>query len=268
MTEMNTPWSRQLIQDQNILRWSCGPVRLFIQRTQGDWLWAFSREKEEVEPCFEVLKQAPKSLSWTRWAFSDEVEAFRIAPAMLDKALVVRPRFPLMLPPGTQVHFYVSVPLVFKIIIDNKGKDCPIAEVPSLALNTLWYGDFLEGELCYALHTRAVRNTAHIKHSPHQAICPVLLKNDSKEAVPFEKICLRAKYLSIYQGPNYLWTSAVQMNSHKKIIGDHASYETIPPGILGTAPLLAGPQESIPSGILQTGGHMQFAERMVKSFFD
>jgi hypothetical protein len=71
-----------------------------------------------------------------------------------------------------------------------------------------WFGTPMEGELCYALRSRARREREDVEAEPWRAICPVRVRNQSKELLKFERLCLRVQYLMLFQDEREgLWAS-------------------------------------------------------------
>ena len=260
-------WKSQVLPHQGFLEWKSGPLSLFIKRTDdGDWLWAAQNGEESLDAYLGKPTNIPDSLNWTRWAFSPEVEQFRVVPSLLDKSVVVRPQFPLMVPPGSHVRFFVSIPLIFRIAVETKVGECLLEPVSSLALNTVWFGDLSEGELCYGLLTRAVRDASELQLFPHRAICPVVLHNNTSAPIPFNKICIKVRHLTLYQGPDRLWTNTINIVMQKSGTAGESTFECTPPGNLGSAPLLAEPLEHPPTGAFNGGLDVAHFKGQVKAF--
>jgi len=186
----------------------------------------------EEEGDIRVLKGKPPANSdWIRVGAWKDLAEMDMQPRFPDRPVLVRPEFPYTLLPGERVQFYVMVPVW--VCIGRKGEP-PVLEQPVLNLSKTWFGSPTSGEFCYSIRTSAHREGETLEAGSWQAICPVRIRNQSKETVSFERLCLRVKYLSLYQHA----TRGLWANESSVIFrgGDHWSrvaYARNPPAELG-----------------------------------
>ncbi|HCR37783.1 MAG TPA: hypothetical protein DIU37_06490 [Opitutae bacterium] len=233
--------------DASIL-WQCGPVRIYFRRRDQDWLIASHVSSDRsIEAKVELCEDFPPNIQWSRWALNQDATKFKIRPCMPDRPIVVRPSTQLALPPGSQVQFFVSIPLWLDVGVYVQNKYVfSSTPIPSAILSSTWFGDVLEGELCYALRTFAYRNVDHFDLLPNRVLCPLTITNQSPDFLEFDKICLEVKYLGIYKGEERLWANAVRIrNLHKDQIGN-VTYERSTPLMAKKGELLA-PSQKVPA---------------------
>lgn len=187
-----------------------GPLRLWIQRTSHEWQIA-TEGLTGVEDRLAVSRPewAPVDVVWRRWAFRDESDGAQLEPVMPDRALVVRPESSLVIPPGEEVLFFVSIPLWVRAKVAAASGFITLLEVPTVVLSNTWFGETTDGDLCYALKTGASRSLAGIKRGGYRVVCPLMLRNHSEDQLNFQKICLRTQYVKIYAGATRYWTDSV-----------------------------------------------------------
>ncbi|HQU74499.1 MAG TPA: hypothetical protein PLG66_19495, partial [Calditrichia bacterium] len=141
-------WGKVSLPDNEPGLFSLGHLRLWLKFFDGDlWLCPVQAAETEAEI---ALPAAP---NWQRWTLGKRHGQLEIVPALPDLPLVINPEDPLHLPPGIECQIYVSIPLWVELQI---GKNS-LLRVPTLQLSKTWFGNFVAGELCYALTTRARR---------------------------------------------------------------------------------------------------------------
>jgi hypothetical protein len=127
---------------------------------------------------------------------------------MPDRAVVVLTESPVNIPPDREAVFFVSIPLWIKIQLSDP-KPIDLYEIPTVIRSDIWFGDTVSGELCYSLISRARRQVEDADHSLHKAVCPVKIRNKSKDLLEVERFCVHVQYLSIFTGVRHLWTNEV-----------------------------------------------------------
>jgi hypothetical protein len=75
-------------------------------------------------------------------------------------------------------------------VLSGNKKKVRFLEIPSQTLSNTWFGDTMNGELCYALTTRALRKVEEHVTLPERIICPVRILNNGNEALDFQSLCV------------------------------------------------------------------------------
>ncbi|MDF3130309.1 hypothetical protein P0Y35_13960 [Kiritimatiellaeota bacterium B1221] len=182
-------------------------LSLYWKVKEGDWIVGSVRQKFEGETSeFEMLEsEAPEDVSWRRLASVDDVPAINVLPAYPNRAVVVRPEYPYNLLPGERVNIFVGVPVSVTL---QSPKGILLMEEPVHPLSSTWFGSPTDGELCFGMRTLARREGENLDFGPARVICPVRIRNQSKEKISFERLCLRVQYLNIYEnGHRRLWAN-------------------------------------------------------------
>lgn len=189
---------------------SAGVVQVSIKMNDGDWFVGVFRDGEERVPGIERGCDAfPEGTEWRRIGSVADLPELRVAPAFPDRAVVVRPEVPFSVLPGERVQFYVGVPVSIRLMGPSS---LSLLQVPSLVLSNTWFGLPTDGELAYALRTRARRDAEELDLDPLRIICPVRVKNQAKELLNFERICIRPQFLSLYEDTVHgLWANESSM---------------------------------------------------------
>lgn len=217
-----------------------GPLRLWLRRDGPDWL-CFSKVEASCPDDFVATalpETPPADAAWRRLGPVDRLPRLLLRPVMPDRPVVVRPHFPHTILPGERLQFYIGVPLWLRL---RTPEGLTLWENPVTTLSNTWFGTPLEGELAYVLRTRARRESDQLDFSPWRVICPVRLRNLTKELLPFDRLCMRVQHLSIYDDPaKGVWgnESGVTVRQDDKNLS-RISYARGAPGELQNPELLA-----------------------------
>ena len=197
-----------------------GPLDLWVRRSPEDWYVAYElepgRDQAEVPPAPlhpAQTKARVDRLTWNRWVAGEEAARVRLVPCMPDRAVVIRPRYPLNVPRGKEVLFFVSLPVWARVLVGEQ-QSTTLCELPTVVLSNTWFGDPTSGELCYSLKTKVLRQLDMVENRAHMAVCPVLIRNQAFADLDFQRICIRVEYLSLYRGETRLWTNQVEVQFH------------------------------------------------------
>jgi len=82
--------------------------------------------------------------------------------------------------------------------------------MPTHKLQSTWFGDPVEGELCYTLESRLMREFAPDKDES-LAVCEVTVQNQSKERLRFERICVHVESMRLFTANGQLWTNELKV---------------------------------------------------------
>ena len=215
-----------------VYRCEIGGASFCIKHFENDWYVASrARERDSgVRPLARASTQASARAStqaglginepspnWNRWIAGEEALVVRLVPALPDRPLVVKPEFTIKVPASHNAVFYVSIPIWIRIVAGDErtgGPSLMLTEIPTTVLSKTWFGDTVSGELCYALTTPAERDLSGSKPVPHQAICPISIRNSSQFELVFERLCLHVENLTVFKSSERLWTSAVNVDFH------------------------------------------------------
>jgi len=250
------------------LSWAIGPWRLWLERTANEWHLATRLAPDESALAAAEPAAKPADLEWRRWMCGDDARTVCLAPVMPDRPTVVRPDGHLRILPGHDALFFVSIPVWARVVAPQAagarspgltgltsliGPNAPILlEEPTVILSRTWFGDVSAGELCYALKTRARRQIAAEQVSPHQAICPLRVRNASMESFDFRRLCLRVEHLRIYEGQGCLWTNGVALTFTGQDRSSRANYESGAPAVEGVGAMIADCRSPVAKSVMKT----------------
>jgi len=204
-------WESFRIKDENIYFRQIGPLKIWIQHKNSEWLTASDRSPGEKETiAADELTTFTDTVKWYRQVIPKNVNQIRLVPTTPDRAIVVKPESELKISAEADALFFVLVPLWIKIIAGYNG-EFVLTEIPSQILSNTWFGEPYDGELCYSLKTSARRSLEGLIPRPNQVVCPVYIKNTSSVDLDFSRLCIRTEFLSLYQGSSWLWTNKIHV---------------------------------------------------------
>nr|NIP60435.1 hypothetical protein [Gemmatimonadota bacterium]NIR80852.1 hypothetical protein [Gemmatimonadota bacterium]NIT89671.1 hypothetical protein [Gemmatimonadota bacterium]NIU33451.1 hypothetical protein [Gemmatimonadota bacterium]NIU37737.1 hypothetical protein [Gemmatimonadota bacterium] len=140
-----------------------------------------------------------------------------------------------------RVRIYVRVPLWVRVELHG-GATMRLTEIPSVILSDTWFGDFMEGELCYFQPTTARREVRPEHFDDHLAVCPILLSNRSQDPLAVEKLALRVAHLSIFRRGRELWADETRVRYRGDEAGSEIRSAHSPPSEAPDATLLTPPR--------------------------
>jgi hypothetical protein len=243
-------WEPHTIKPNETLDVCLGSLHLWIHRGEMEWYIAHETESENGERCSVSISDAPftPDRDWTRWILDGQIERIQFKPQLPDRPLIVRPEMPMCLMPKQTVRFFVGIPIWLAITFG--GGSGQMIEVPTMALSKSWFGQFTEGELCYAMKTTAKMHQDDLFTGAHRAVFPLEVRNASPEKLNFERLCLRPQYLNIFQGTTRLWTSKGRVSYRGEDHWSRFVYSSRAPEFDRPAHLLGKARESMRRGAL------------------
>ncbi len=186
-----------------------GWVSLWVQRLVGEWRVAWRHEDAVATATVDLAAVMPSQLPCQRFVGQEGLHDFQVRPAMPDRPVVVRPAMTLRLLPDSTTGFHVGVPVWLRVeVLNDRREPVALTAAPTQPLSNSWFGSVTEGELCYALRTRA-RLASEALTEPEQgrALCALQVRNESRQPFDFDRLCLRTEQLGIYSQGLRLWTN-------------------------------------------------------------
>jgi hypothetical protein len=190
-----------VLPDEISVHW-IGPLKMLFKRLSNE-IW-IAIDRSQVE------HTNPDDLDWSRWAIKKEDFSIELLPLMPDKQVVVRPEHPFNLASGAKATIFTRIP-VWVGIYTNESKRHKLTEIASLTLNKTWFGDFLDGVLCYWVATTARRKVTDDIFQPHTVITTLNIKNESDQDLTIDKLSLLVERLSLYEKKGQLWTDEMDI---------------------------------------------------------
>jgi hypothetical protein len=230
-------WNQWDLGNKQPAVWSFPERRIYLERVEQEWhvlCLAGEKRVREASRTFIERSRKPASSEWRHY-LSREQGPVRPKPVLPDRAIVAKPDRSLTLLAGESAQFFLEIPVWFRM---NAGGDREIRifEEPLAVMSNTWFGDPVNGELCYALATRLHQGMSSIVPTAWRAVCPMAVTNDSATDLAFERICLHVQNLAVFRGDERLWTNGLSVLFRGP---DQASHIQVSPGPPEVEPGLA-----------------------------
>ena len=255
-----SPWGRIALPEGRTLYRRIGPLELWLRRVEGEIRVASGQAGEEAsgpagapsDDEHRTEETAPETAAWSRWAAPEAIDAVHLRPVFPDRQVVVEPEVPFALLPSAEAKVFVRVPLSVRVTTGSPDDPITLIEIPTVALSDTWWGDFLDGELSYWLHTTARRRMDPSLLQPYRAICPLLLSNRSAAELKVEKLTLRVAGLSLFkggEGVGGLWADTSRVRYLGDSEGSQIEMSGRAPEEAGDARRVCPPLQPLPRGL-------------------
>jgi hypothetical protein len=231
-------WGESPLAIGETLQRDLGSLRIEVHREPGElWVRASPHGSDAGDD------------DWTRWSESSDA-MISIRPGLPDRPVVVSPELPFFLPPRETARIYVRIPLVVMISArDVGGIVTHLGEFPTEVLSDTWWGGFTEGTLAYWLETSARRAMSKDLFDPSLAVCPLVLINESDEALPIDQFAVRVAYLTLFGRGPAVWTDEVHVRYRGQQEESEISYSGKIPEVAGDVEKIGSYREHPPRGL-------------------
>lgn len=153
--------------------------------------------------------QIDEQTEWERWAPKANETEVRIRPVFPDLPVVVSSEYPLRLVPEASIQVFCRVSAWMEISLVKSNY--VLHEIPITKLSRTWFGNTMEGELCYWLTSKARRSLEQVESKPYLINCPIQITNKSHTDLNFERFCYRVERLGIYSVKENYWADETKI---------------------------------------------------------
>ncbi|MHC4600931.1 MAG: DUF432 domain-containing protein [Planctomycetota bacterium] len=239
-------WKAWTFKTGELRSWRMGPLQLWAALQDREWKLAWKRgENVETKRGSTPL---PPGAAWERWVAPESSNGLRFSPALADLPLVAQPVVPFRILPSESARIYVNTPVSVRVSLADDS-DRTLLEIHTERLSKTWNGSMTRGTVAYWTRTHVRRNHEPSTIEEHFVTSPIMLANDSKEALRVQKIHVRLPHLSVYAGKGALWTDASRIVFKGTEESQTIREEGEPPPECPGALLLTGPRATPKSGL-------------------
>jgi hypothetical protein len=203
-------WDQVVVPQGKCAAWRFPHRSIWVERIESEWHVLSQSEAGSSEATITSIvsrAQKPSSSDWRHYLHR-ESGPVQPSPVLPDRPLVVRPDRSLTLMPGQSTIFFLELPVWFRLSTTGY-RPAVLFEEPLSVLTRTWFGDPVNGELCWGLATRLHHSMDSVEPSAAIAVCPLMIENDSETDLAFEKVCLHVENLSLFRGPHRLWANSL-----------------------------------------------------------
>lgn len=241
-------WSEYPLTAGKTLFWHLGELYLWCRALDSEICVAHrydGNNSTDGNPDPEVV---PPDVTWLRWPIKQQPERVRLKPLAPDRAVVVAAEHPFSLNQGDQARVFLRLPL-WVGLFTALPQERQLIELPMVRLSNTWFGGYTGGELCYWISSGLRNEIEPDPARPYLAICPLVIINRSSETLPVEKLCLRVKWLSLFEQGGQLWTDEMRIQFRGSYDQTEIRVTGKPPSLAKEARLVSGPRETMKANL-------------------
>lgn len=196
------------------MRWQIGPMTLWIQRVEQEWVIT---QKQNIDPfcthvekaCLVSPKSIPNDAEQKRFSIGGNSNILRIMPRLANRPMVSRPEKPFIVPSGEKIDCFIGSILWLGIYAVD-----PIRRLVDKAIfqpSDTWFGPSnQEGQLCYACSTNCHFRVENIRFHPHRSLTKFTIKNRAGDVLFLDRLKIPANAMALYFDENFhFWTQDI-----------------------------------------------------------
>lgn len=201
-------WGTQQMPGKEPVRFDFGSLQLWLKST-SDEFWITHRHVDIDRDGIRrgQTEALPDDTTWQRWTLKKPLDSIKLLPGFPDIPIVVKPEYPFHVTIGVKTRIYVRAPLSVRVVLGS----VEIIKLPAIVLSKTWFGNFVDGELCFWISSAARKQIEPDPARPYLAICPIEIINRSDDELLVDKICHRVRKLSLYSLNNQLWSNETRV---------------------------------------------------------
>ena len=250
---MNSLWIQQACQVGQIYACALAQLRLWFMRNGQGWQVASLHDPECTFAPLHAVGAAAEGVAWNRFVTPAAAASLRLVPVLPDRPVMSRPEARIEIAPQHTAHFFVTIPVWVRLELSGEGLSHPmtLCEKPTRVLSKTWFGHPAEeGEIGYALATRARQSLEELVDVEGRAICPVVVDNGTREPLAFAQLQLSARHMGVYAAEDgKLWTNECRLGYSGSAFTAELAFGREAPGQARNARLISGPREAPKSGL-------------------
>ena len=184
-----------------VYRWTLGTLSIWISRVESEWLYAWNHRDDtppSIELCFTAHDNKPDDLAWTRIIAPDAEHTVSFAPRLADRAVVIKGQESIAVLPRSNALLYAPVP-VWIAVYSGATESRLLFDAPTRRLHRRWFGNSMQGSLCYSVFARLESDRALVDLEPVSAICPIRIRNQGSEPFRTDSVFIQANEFKLYR---------------------------------------------------------------------
>lgn len=185
-----------------------------------------------------------------------------IVPAMPAKPLVFKGTGLYVLP-EQKITIFLKIPLAFQIYFSKVQPENLLKEIIYKRLSDTWFGEPDSGEPAFALGNEFFHQLDEIKITDLEAICPVIIENNSSTILNLQRVIIRDENVTLYKNEDKIVTSAVHVEYKGNEIASSVDYRYSKEYNGEKQEILAKPRNNSGKGLMNINFH--FIRNIYKS---
>lgn len=146
-----------------------------------------------------------------------------IQPALPIKPLIFKGNN-IFVSPKQKFTFFIKIPLVIQFCFSKGVPENVFKEITWKRISDSWFGEPDSGEPAFSVGNEYFLDFDTIKSKNLEAICPVIVYNNSSIALELQRLIIRTEDLTIYNNEGKIVTSVVKIEYKGKDMVSAADY--------------------------------------------
>ena len=257
----STWWGSFTLDTDQAACWELGPSTIWLHRVAQEWRVAYHAVRANYDKTTRTTLPASlsemerfigeneKQVKVSRFNFKKTDNQIIVQPLLADRSVIVEPETPFYVFPKEEITLYFASPAWVRIEVGSTRK--ALIEVPTLRPSDTWFGpSTIQGELCYALRSRAMLEFEPLAEFSYRIITPVRVRNRADDMLELDRFQVLIQHLSVFQASQTLWTSSLTIEREKS--GDMAAMQVGngAPKEAGEATLLQPPRQNASTNLI------------------
>jgi hypothetical protein len=237
---MSGSWGRVAFSGSEELELRFGSLGLKVRREENELRTYRILAGEDRKVADPSLLSEPAG--WKRWVFDERDPELSVDPRLPRRSIVVAPRDQFHLMSGASARVFVGIPLWIRLQ-GSGGRE--LTRLPTRSLTRTWFGTRETGEISYWLRSRFFLSPPPKQDGAATAVVPLSIRNDSGSDLAVEKIHLRMRHFSLYEGEGRFWTDEASIRFEGEEKGSEIRYAgEAPPEAKGATSVAAPDQKA------------------------
>ncbi len=216
---MERIWKEHHFKDGDKGLFSVGPLSLKIESHAHDWVLSWKHSSNPLEESLSVELPCQCELdiddNYERFGGQHRERVLKFSPLLPDLPVVIRPEKTFYVLPKEEVILFVSVPMWLKVSLANSGT--LLKEIPSYRPPDTWFGvSPNEGEICYAIRTKARLELSDMPLRPYRAIAAIKVVNKAKDKLFLERIKVPLPNLKLFESESGIYLTETVVIEREK----------------------------------------------------
>jgi len=165
--------------------------------------------------------------------------------------------------PEQKITIFLKIPLAFQIYFSKVQPENLLKEIIYKRLSDTWFGEPDSGEPAFALGNEFFHQMDEIKITDLEAICPVIIENNSTTILNLQRVIIRDENVTLYKNEDKIVTSTVHVEYKGNDIASSVDYRYSKEYNGEKQEILAKPRNNSGKGLMNINFH--FIRNIYKS---
>jgi hypothetical protein len=185
-----------------------------------------------------------------------------IQPALPNKPLIFKGNN-IFISPKQKFTFFIKIPLVVQFCFSKGNPENVFKEITWKRISDSWFGEPDSGEPAFSVGNEYFLDFNAIQPNNLEAVCPVIVHNNSTIALELQRLIIRTEDLTLYKNEGKIVTSVVEIEYKGKDTVSAADYHYSKIYNGEKPEILAKPRNTSGKNLLKL--NFQFIKRIYRS---